>query len=321
MGQLATIEDSILAVIPEAKKLIKAHNLINIEAEQNYAIQQLYKNDFNVKIAMQSPIAVQNAIRNLSSIGISLNPALKHAYLVPRDGQICLDISYMGLLHLAQQEGSILWGQAMIVYAEDVYTNNGVGEKPTHTYTAFGDRGEKVGVYCCVKLPGGDFLTEEMSADEVQQVRNTSKAKDSGYSPWKTFETEMWRKSVVKRGSKYWPKSGGRLDDAIQVLNQHEGISEHGPRVEKEVKDAGPGLEDKMAEIETLMVSKVEMAEKLIERGGTGFRTAMLAVNAEVKQLCGKLKVHPKQYTDRIKEKALEGAEKQEQMKGESHAS
>jgi|GEM_PF-2592660 len=321
MSQLMTIEDAIFAVMPEAKKLVKVHKSISIEAEQNYAIQQLYKNDFNIKIAMQSPIAVQNAIRNLSSIGISLNPALKHAYLVPRDGQICLDISYMGLLHLAQQEGSILWGQAMVVYAEDVYTNNGVGEKPTHTYTAFGDRGEKVGVYCCVKLPGGDFLTEEMSADEVQQVRNTSKAKDSGYSPWKTFETEMWRKSVVKRGSKYWPKSGSRLDSAIEVLNQHEGFSEYGPRIEKEVKDAGPSVDEKKAEIQVWIDSQVEIANKLIERNDSGFRAAMKSIRSELKTKCGKLHIHPKQYTDLIDDIALEGIATQEQIKGAKYAS
>jgi recombination protein RecT len=37
----------------------------------------------------------------VAAIGITLNPASKLAYLVPRDGMVCLDISYMGLLHRA----------------------------------------------------------------------------------------------------------------------------------------------------------------------------------------------------------------------------
>ena len=229
-NQMVTIEDNILTVIDQAGKLASIHESISIDAEQNYAIQILYKNKMAIETAQKNPVSVQNAILNLSSIGISLNPALKHAYLVPRDGAICLDISYMGLMHLAQEIGSIEWGQAKIVYANDTYESQGLNKQPVHKFNAFSkDRGEKVGVYCSVKLPSGDYLTEEMSAEDIADVRKTSKSQHSAYSPWNTFEKEMWRKSVVKRASKYWPKSNSkstanRLDTAIHVINEHEGL-------------------------------------------------------------------------------------------------
>ena len=229
-NQLATIESNVLMVTEQASSLAANHKAISIDAENNYAIQQLYKNDMAIKTAHSNPVSVQNAILNLSSVGISLNPVLKHAYLVPRDGAIHLDISYMGLMHLAQDIGSIEWGQAKIVYANDEYQSQGLNKEPLHKFNAFSkDRGDKVGVYCTVKLPTGDFLTEEMSAEEVAEVRKASKSQHSNYSPWNTFEKEMWRKSVVKRASKYWPKScgskGNRLDEAIHVINEHEGLS------------------------------------------------------------------------------------------------
>lgn len=241
-NQLVTIESNVLCVTEKAKSLAETHSSISIDAENNYAIQQLYKNKIATETAMRNPVSVQNAILNLSSIGISLNPALKHAYLVPRDGAICLDVSYMGLMHLAQEIGSIEWGQAKIVYTNDEYQNQGLHNQPLHKYNAFGDRGEKVGVYCCVKLPSGDYLTEEMSAADVLAIRNTSKSKDSSYSPWNTFEEEMWRKSVVKRASKYWPKSnssssGNRLDTAIHVINEHEGLEGERDKVLKVIVD------------------------------------------------------------------------------------
>lgn len=237
-NQIAPIESNVDLMIPQALDLAKNHNAVDINAERNYAIQLLYKNDMARNTATNNPVSVQNAILNLSSIGISLNPALKHAYLVPRDGAICLDVSYMGLMHLAQEIGSIVWGQAKIVFANDTYENQGLDKQPLHKYSAFGDRGEKVGVYCTVRLPNGDYLTEEMSADDVLKIRNTSKSKNSSYSPWNTFEEEMWRKSCVKRASKYWPKSntstGNRLDNAIQVLNETEGLeSEDQQHVDK----------------------------------------------------------------------------------------
>ena len=223
-NELMCVEDIIGGVMQEAKQL--SGGLVSLEAEQNYAIQQIYKNQMAADVAVRNPVSVQNAIRNLSAIGISLNPATKHAYLVPRDKAICLDISYMGLMHLAQQTGSILWGQARIVYSNDKYENQGLTKEPLHVFNSFGHRGDKVGVYCCVKLPNGDFLTEEMSAKQVEEVKNTSKAKNSSYSPWVTFEEEMWKKSAVKRASKYWPSNSARLQEAIHVINEHEGLED-----------------------------------------------------------------------------------------------
>ena len=125
-NQIAVIEDNVFSVLEKSNDLAKNHLSICMDAERNYAIQQLYKNDHSIGIAKSNPVSVQNAILNLSSIGISLNPALKHAYLVPRDGGICLDISYMGLMHLAQEIGSIEWGQAKIVYSNDTYESQGL---------------------------------------------------------------------------------------------------------------------------------------------------------------------------------------------------
>lgn len=192
--------------------------------ESQFAIQAFQKNDFLAKVATSNPTSAQNAIINVAAIGITLNPASKLAYLVPRDGGVCLDISYMGLLHIAQQSGSILWGQCKLVHANDTYESNGLDKSPTHKYQAFGDRGAIVGGYCTVKTPDGDYLTEEMSLADINKVAATSKAKKG---PWQTFWEEMARKTIVKRASKYWPKVE-RLDRAIHNLNTDvgEGIEE-----------------------------------------------------------------------------------------------
>lgn len=192
--------------------------------ESQFAIQAFQKNDYLAKIATSNPTSAQNAIINVAAIGITLNPASKLAYLVPRDGGVCLDISYMGLLHIAQQSGSILWGQCKLVHANDTYESNGLDKAPTHKYQAFGERGAIVGGYCTVKTPDGDYLTEEMSLADINKVAATSKASNG---PWKTFWEEMARKTIVKRASKYWPKVE-RLDRAIHNLNTDvgEGVEE-----------------------------------------------------------------------------------------------
>lgn len=203
---------------------------ISWQKEQQFAIQAFQKNEFLEKTARNNPASAQNAIINVAAIGITLNPAAKLAYLVPRDGAVCLDISYMGLLHLAQVSGAIQWGQCKLVHQGDTYESNGLDKAPTHRYNAFGDRGPVVGGYCTVKTAQGDYLTEEMSLAEIQAVEASSKAKNG---PWKNWWDEMARKTIVKRASKYWPRCE-RLDHAIDHLNTDggEGIDQRQPAVE-----------------------------------------------------------------------------------------
>jgi recombinational DNA repair protein RecT len=122
--------------------------------------------------------------------------------------------------------------QAKIVYANDTYSNNGVDKAPTHSQQVFGDKGEVVGAYCVVKLPNGDYLTEEMDKAKLDEVRATSKSttgKGAQYSPWNTFPEEMMRKTVVKRAAKYWPSPKGEMNvfnKAVDVINEHEGLEQ-----------------------------------------------------------------------------------------------
>lgn len=205
--------------------------------ESQFAMQALQNNKTLNETAWKNKASLQNAIINVASIGISLNPASKHAYLVPRDGGVCLDISYMGLMHLAQQTGSILWGQAKLVYANDHYESTGIDTAPVHKNQPFAsnqERGPIVGAYCTVKTSDGSYLTEEMNLEELNKIRNSSKAKNG---PWKTWEEEMMRKSVVKRAYKYWPRSDSRMSSAVEMLNQHEGVDS------SKEKDAAPVVE------------------------------------------------------------------------------
>jgi hypothetical protein len=87
-----------------------------------------------------------------------------------------------------------------------------------------------------------------MTAAEILAVRDSSKAKNG---PWKgAWAGEMAKKTLVKRASKSWPQSDGRhrLDDAIQILNSHEGLEEHATVDEEQIEHfmnlvaAGDGL-------------------------------------------------------------------------------
>ena len=223
MSNAITIANEIYATRDSFVSVLTDRTL-NFDREAEFAIQTITGNDFAMKLAMQNKQSVINAVTNIAAIGISLNPAKRQAYLVPRDGKICLDISYMGLMDLAMATGSIKWAQAEIVYQQDVFSLNGFDKPPTHTYNPFASaRGEVVGVYVVVKTADGDYLTTCMSREDIDGIMNRSQSVKSGKSsPWKTDYNEMAKKTVVKRAYKYWPKTD-RLDQAIHHLNTDGG--------------------------------------------------------------------------------------------------
>lgn len=227
-----------LIMAQEASFNATAPSDISFAKESNFAIQIMQGNDYLASVAMRNQASMVAAIRNVAAIGISLNPAAKHAYLVPRQGKICLDVGYMGLLHIATESGSILWAQCNIVYERDKYTVNGVDKAPTHEYNPFGDRGKIIGAYCVAKTHDGAFLTETMPIAEIEKIRERSESFKKGRSsPWKTDAGEMIRKTVIKRAYKYWPKTD-RMNHAVDMLNQQEGIDFESER--KAARDVTP---------------------------------------------------------------------------------
>jgi recombination protein RecT len=225
-NNLAIIREDIYSTRERFEKM--SGGALNFEREAGFAVQIVAANDYVMRVAMDNRQSVINAVTNVAAIGISLNPAKRQAYLVPRDGKICLDISYMGLLDLAIQSGSIMWGQSELVYEHDRFELQGFDKPPLHNRNPFSkDRGAIVGVYVVVKTRDGDYLTTCMSIDEVFDIRNRSSAWKAWENkqkkcPWVTDEGEMIKKTVIKRAYKLWPKTD-RLDNAVHFLNTEGG--------------------------------------------------------------------------------------------------
>lgn len=213
--------------------LAVASSEVNFDREAQFANQILNASEHLMSVAMKNKNSIVAAVNNVAAVGISLNPASKLAYLVPRKQAICLDISYMGLMHIAQVSGAILWGQAEIVKENDSFILNGIDKPPTHHFNPFGrERGDIVGCYVVVKTDEGDYLTHSMPIDEIFAIRDRSEAwKSKKAGPWATDEGEMIKKTVVKQASKYWPRRE-RLDNAVHYLND---VSNEGINFEKEV--------------------------------------------------------------------------------------
>lgn len=264
MSNIALIRNDIYALRDTFQSRLSNKSL-NFEIEAGFAVQQLEANDYLLKVALNNRHSVINAVTNVAAIGISLNPARKQAYLVPRDQKVFLDISYIGLTDLATQSGSIVWAKAELVCEGDSFTMGEPGSMPKHAFNPFSkDRGDVVGAYVVAKTPGGEYLCEAMSIGDIHAIRDRSLAwrayKSKGVScPWVTDPGEMCKKTVIKRASKLWPKNE-RLNMAIQHLNVEldEGIEFQSQSRSGGAELANKALDERRAKIRTEIISKLK---------------------------------------------------------------
>ena len=204
----------IQAIVKNAQASFEKSNEynMNFSREANFALQILGQNTYLQKA---TPETIKNAIINVSLTGLSLNPALKYAYLVPRnskDGLNCvLDISYIGMIKLLTDAGAVKNIDCDIIYENDKYDfRKGSDPYLKHSQTLT-DRGEMIAVYAIAYFRDGGSQFLILNKEDVEKVRATSESwkNEQGrkYSPWETFTAEMWKKTALKRLFKILPKT------------------------------------------------------------------------------------------------------------------
>ena len=205
--------------------IVENNPSVDWASESMFAYQAVSANSYIMGIAQKNRESVKNAVINIAAVGLTLNPATHYAYLVPRGGAICLDISYRGLIKIATDSGSIKWAKAELVYSADDFSYHGPSRIPEHGANPFSkERGDLIGVYCIAKTHDGDFLVETMTAEELNKIRDEASAA-ANKGPWKSYYGEMCKKCVIKRAQKTWPMSDQheRIQTAVNVINETEG--------------------------------------------------------------------------------------------------
>lgn len=119
--------------------------------------------------------------------------------------------SYKGLVAVARKGGQIAEIYGDTVCTNDIwsYTRTLAGDVLEHV-PPLGPRGDVIGCYVIVILPNGLRRAEVMNLEEINHVRQKSKA--SGNGPWVSDFSEMARKTVVKRALKMYADDPGLID-------------------------------------------------------------------------------------------------------------
>ena len=239
------ITDLVAGVQLDFERRITAASPVQYAQEAHFALQQLAANSYLLGIAQNNPDSLRAALLNVAATGLSLNPVKKQAYLIPRNKAVVLDISYMGILHVAQMSGAIEWGQARIVRAGHTFRLTGINQAPVHEYNPFENddaAGAIVGAYAVVKLPSGDFLTHCLNMDALLRIRSRSESFKSGKnSPWLTDPEPMMKKSAVRGLAPYMPYREAMVQAmtvAVEAEQEQDGEQPEPPPALPEYTDA-----------------------------------------------------------------------------------
>lgn len=228
-------------LVYQAKKSFESvSSELDFNREANFAVQILDANSYLRSLDAQSII---NSVTNISLIGLTLNPAMKYAYLIPRNNKCTLDISYIGMVKLLTDAGTVKNIVSDVVYQKEVDNGNFDFRKGSDPYIkhkplAFEkDKGEMIGAYAIAYFRDGGFQFEIMGKDEIEKIKMTSESykneKTRQYSPWENWESEMWKKTVLRRLFKMLPKTKMSEKLISALSNEHENEMNDLPKEEK----------------------------------------------------------------------------------------
>jgi recombination protein RecT len=190
-----------------------------------------------VVTAIQSNPDLQKADRE-SVLGAALKcaqdgllPDGREAALVVYGGKAAYLPMIAGILTKVRRSGELLTIAAHVVHEKDAFTYT-LGDQEFIEHKPFmeGPRGKPIAVYAVAKTKDGGVYREVMSIEDVNQVRNVSRAKNGG--PWVTWWGEMARKTVLRRLSKRLPMS----TDLVQVFSRDDDHYDLGRQAEGRAK-------------------------------------------------------------------------------------
>ena len=237
---LVTRESRIAQLLPEGGMSVKQFNQIGFTLIER-----------TPQFLACTPQSLVGSIIECAKLGLTLDPILGQAYLVPyRDSRAnvtraVLIPGYRGLMTLALRSAQVdaVWAEVVRV-GDLIEQRQGTVLELVHKQPPLEDRTVEylkdpnmIGAYSCAQLTNGMVLHTLMSTAEIEAIRSRSPGKSSG--PWVTNRAEMYRKTPVRRLCKYLPLSPTDMRAVVKDEYFDAGIEPEPTEVEFEESDGG----------------------------------------------------------------------------------
>lgn len=171
------------------------------------------------KLLECSQPSLMQAAMDLAQLGLVADSVMGLAYLLPfndsKRGMICqLIVGYAGFIELAYRAPKVKAIRWNVVHAKDRFDYvDGLDPRLHHVPSDDEDPGPLSKAYAICELEGGGKTWAVLNRREIMKAKGSSRSANSDYSPWNTWEDQMWAKTAVKAMLKRVPKSR-ELDQA-----------------------------------------------------------------------------------------------------------
>lgn len=231
--------------VEEFQRALPRH--LEIDRFMRIALTCIRTNPRLMECTSQSLMA---ALMSSAQLGLEPDGILGHAYLISYKNnkkgiyEAQFQVGYRGLIALARRSGQVESFQAQVVYEHDKFDfAYGLNERLDHV-PVNKDRGPMKWAYAIVKFKDGGHAFDVMTKEDIEKIKRGSKASNDG--PWKTHESEMWRKTVAKRLAKYLPLSvefqkAATLDEYVDM-----GLHDMPTAIEQKTDDKTAALAEKL---------------------------------------------------------------------------
>lgn len=136
-----------------------------------------------------------------------------------------------GIIKRVRNSGEVARLNAFVVHEHDDFEVTYGLEMNLRHKPDFAKPGKAIGAYAVCLFKDGEVDFEFMSAQQIEGIRERSKAKDSG--PWKTDWSEMARKTVIRRLAKRLPVDSDiarvvqRIDEDYDLQPSGQAVTPH----------------------------------------------------------------------------------------------
>lgn len=180
----------------------------------------------NPKIKECDPNSVVTSMMACVQLDLMPNTPEQYAHLIPYGKELQFQIGYKGLVELAYRSGIVTKIDAELVFPEDTFdVSLGTERQLIHKLTLESlerDRTKVSDIVCAYAtaiLKSGEKAFYVLSTSEIKKIKEQSVKAIKDGTPWKMWEEEQIKKTVVKKFTKLLPKSGedNRLAAAVQM--------------------------------------------------------------------------------------------------------
>ncbi len=307
---------------------------MNMALQCMFALDHVKKNTSLQKCSYESVI---KSVKDVALLGLTLNPTLNQAYLVPRKNQCCLDIGYQGMITKLIECGAVKDIFSYVIYSGDEFefdfiTNMVVKYKPHHVLGV--PAGEEVDVITCALRPDGYWKHNYMPISRVNEIMESTEAykyamqkKKKGEPYFTTWEgagrPEMIKKTGLRNSWKFLPKNDNLAEVGVfmEMFDAANGLSDNtftdnGDEIQtkrdhmKQADDAVSKVKDvQMKNMEDAVVIPSEIvegaADELIELIKDGYKLPESGIRPinEVKEIV--LLFQERGFTDNLMAEAI----------------